>query len=33
VGAVYWFASPSLRMEAGASDSVSNKNWKGDEKD
>ena len=33
VGAVYWFASPSLRMEAGASDSVSNTNWKGEEKE
>ena len=30
VGAVYWFASPSLRMEAGVTESTTN--WKGEEK-
>ena len=35
VGAVYWFASPSLREEAGVTDSMSTTNWKskGKEKD
>jgi nitrite transporter NirC len=30
VGAVYWFASPSLRMEAGVTESKTD--WKGEEK-
>ena len=30
VGAIYWFASPSLREEAGATDSISTTNWKGE---
>jgi nitrite transporter NirC len=33
VGAVYWFASPSLREETGVTDSMSRTNWKGEEKD
>ena len=33
VGAVYWFASPSLREEAGVTDQMSATNWKGEEKD
>jgi nitrite transporter NirC len=33
VGAVYWFASPSLREEAGVTDQMSTTNWKGEEKD
>jgi nitrite transporter NirC len=33
VGAVYWFASPSLREEAGVTDQMSKTNWKGEEKD
>jgi nitrite transporter NirC len=32
VGAVYWFASPSLREEAGVTDEMSSTNWKGEEK-
>ena len=32
VGAVYWFASPSLREEAGVTDQMSTTNWKGEEK-
>jgi nitrite transporter NirC len=32
VGAVYWFASPSLRGEAGVTDEMSSTNWKGEEK-
>ncbi len=32
VGAVYWFASPSLREEAGVTDEISSTNWKGEEK-
>jgi len=32
VGAVYWFASPSLREEAGVTDNISTANWKGEEK-
>ena len=32
VGAVYWFASPSLREEAGVTDQMSSTNWKGEEK-
>ena len=31
VGAVYWFASPSLKMEAGV-DETAKTNWKGEEK-
>jgi nitrite transporter len=31
VGAVYWFASPSLREEAGVTDQMSTTNWKGEE--
>ena len=33
VGAVYWFASPSLREEAGVADVMSKTSWKGEEKD
>jgi nitrite transporter NirC len=33
VGAVYWFASPSLREEAGVTDQMSTTDWKGEEKD
>ena len=32
VGAVYWFASPSLREEAGVTEEMSSTNWKGEEK-
>ena len=32
VGAIYWFASPSLREEAGVTESISTTNWKGEEK-
>ena len=32
VGAIYWFASPSLREEAGATESISTTNWKGEGK-
>ena len=32
VGAVYWFASPSLKEEAGVTDEMSSTNWKGEEK-
>jgi len=32
VGAVYWFASPSLREEAVVNDSISTTNWKGEGK-
>ena len=32
VGAVYWFASPSLREEEGVTDQMSSTNWKGEEK-
>ena len=32
VGAIYWFASPSLREEAGVTDQMSTTNWKGEEK-
>ena len=30
VGAVYWFASPSLREEAGVTENISTTNWKGE---
>ena len=30
VGAIYWFASPSLREEAGVTESISTTNWKGE---
>jgi nitrite transporter NirC len=32
VGAIYWFASPSLREEAGVTESISTTNWKGEGK-
>ena len=32
VGAVYWFASPSLSEEKSVTDSMSTTNWKGEEK-
>ena len=30
VGAIYWFASPSLREEAGVTENISTTNWKGE---